>query len=115
MESNQQVVELIGYPLDTKIGLRSIFHKEKNNSANLFFIVVGPKGSLMVDAQASALSSKELNHGTEGLKRQFYVPDKQAYEEMREAKGDAEKLKEIKVKEHDVFWKLDSVFADLAG
>lgn len=34
---------------------------------------------------------------------------------MQEAKGDAEKLKEIKVNEHDKFWKLDSVFADLAG
>jgi len=43
------------------------------------------------------------------------VPDKKAYEEMQEAKGDAEKLKEIKVNEHDKFWKLDSVFADLAG
>lgn len=62
-------MELIGYPLDTKINLRSIFHKEKNNSANLFFVVVGPKGSLMVDAHASALSSKELNHGSEALKK----------------------------------------------
>ena len=69
----------------------------------------------MVDAHASALSSKELNHGSEALKKQFYVPDKKAYEEMQEAKGDAEKLKEIKVNEHDKFWKLDSVFADLAG
>ena len=43
------------------------------------------------------------------------MPDKSAYEEMQEARGDAEKLKEIKIKEDDKFWKLDSVFADLAG
>ena len=69
----------------------------------------------MVDAQASALSLKELNSADESLKKQFYVPDKSAYQEMQEARGDAEKLKEIKIKEDDKFWKLDSVFADLAG
>lgn len=34
---------------------------------------------------------------------------------MREARGDADKLKELQIKPEDKFWKLDYAFADLAG
>ncbi|EAR98476.1 cytochrome oxidase complex assembly protein (macronuclear) [Tetrahymena thermophila SB210] len=113
MERNQQVVELIGYPLDTKIGLRSVFDIQ-NDITNLYFVVMGPKGTLLVDAQASSKSLKEIKE-KEDEKKKFYLPDKEVYEKLKELKGNEEKLKEIKVNDDDKFWKLESVFADLAG
>lgn len=60
MERNTQVVELVGYPLDTQIGVRSVFNVN-NDIANLYFIVAGPKGKLTVEAHALSKQLSELN------------------------------------------------------
>lgn len=67
--------------------------------ANLYFIVTGPKGTLMVDAQASSKPLKELQNENDSLKKKFYLPDKSAYQTMKQAKGDQEKLKSITLTE----------------
>lgn len=43
------------------------------------------------------------------------MPDKDIYEQMKEAKGDEEKLKAIQVPANEKFWKLEAIFADLGG
>lgn len=114
INTSRQLIEMLGYPIDIRMGVTKC-RVDITPNANVYeFVVHGPRASISVSMVAESKAQSEIT--TEELCNEYYIPDtnlKSTLEEKK-LKGQLEELKSTKIPGEEKFWKIKKLVADIS-